>query len=139
MSCSLEELAHTADIGVRVRAASAESLFACAARALFTLMGITGAQDGAFAAAEVEVAVESADTPALLVDWLNELLYLHETTGLVYDRCTFDAWQPDRLRATVVGAPATGRPIMHIKAVTWHQLLVERDGDGWLAEIFFDI
>lgn len=85
------------------------------------------------------VSLTAVDAESLLVDWLNELLYLHETTGDVFTRYELAAWSPTRLEATVSGGPPAQRPRLHIKAVTYHQLHVAQTAVGWTADVFFDI
>lgn len=135
IDCSYEELGHTAEVGMRVRAATPESLFACAARGLFEIAGV------APGAERVErcVMVASLDAESLLVDWLSELIYLYETTGEVYDQIAIDSWTPERLAATLRGGRAVAPPARSIKAVTYYGLRLEHADDGWLAEVYFDI
>lgn len=135
--CQVEEIAHTAEVGLRLWAAEPGTLFACAGEAMFALMGLD--VDESAAARTREVALASMDTESLLVDWLNELVYLFETTGEVYPQIEVVAWEPQRLVATVQGRRPAGAPRMQIKAVTYHELVVRREGEGWLAEVTFDI
>ncbi len=150
-ACRTEELAHTSEIGLRAHAATLGDLFGCLARAMIDL---TGAQPDDEAAEDaesltLEVDVSAVDVESLLVDWLNEVLYLHEVTGVVPERVTVHAVTPPTLqareiRATVAGRRGRGLPDLQIKAVTYHQLSVvrqntaEQDGE-WKAEVFFDI
>ena len=46
---------------------------------------------------------------------------------------------PQTIQATVLGRRAGRAPDLQIKAVTYHQLKIEREGEGWRAEVFFDI
>ena len=133
--CEFEELAHTAEIGLRVRAATPGRLFACAGMALFAL---TGAVPQA-AEAERTVTVESPDVESLLVDWLNELVYLYETTGCAFHEIEVTEWSPQRLAATVRGGRPAAPPRLHVKAVTYHDLSVHASGAGWEARVFLDI
>ncbi len=134
--CRIEELGHTAEIGFRLWSPTPEALFACAAAALFQIM-----RPGKTAGPPEftrEVALSSIDREALLVDWLNELLYLYETTHAVWeiDRLTlYDA----SIRATAAGRRPAHPPDVHIKAVTYHQLAVEQTPEGWTARVFVDI
>jgi len=132
-----EELEHTADIGVRVQAHEPAALFAGAARAMFSLLR---AEPDAAAPVETRhVVVDAVDIEALMVDWLNELLYLHETVGALFTDCRMRQWSPTRLEAGVAGSRPLGAPQVHIKAATYHQLRIERHADRWTAEVFFDI
>ena len=79
-------LEHTADIGFEAFGASREEVFANAARALFHIIvdlesvELRGALD---------LRVEGADLPSLLVNWLSELLYLQDAEGWLFAEVTF--------------------------------------------------
>src|SRR6266508_3803130 len=123
--CDYEELEHTADIGLRVRSATPATLFACAATGMFALIG---AQSGEQCTRHV-MTVESIDAESLLVDWLSDLLALHDRTGEIYDQPEITRWAPTRLEAVVVGHAAGTPASTSIKAVTYHCLrLTEEDG-----------
>lgn len=139
-NCTYEELGHTSEIGLRLEADTAVDLFTCAAQAMFHLI-----QPEPKPVAETETApwrqitLSANDQESLLVDWLSELLYLYETTGLVFNQYHINSWQPTVMEATVTGTKSARRPAMHIKAVTYHQLEVIQTPDNWQARIFFDI
>ena len=139
--CIVEELSHTAEIGLRIWAPTLADLYACAATAMFEM--VDAQPDMTTVAQKRTVAVDAPDLESLLVDWLNELLYLQETTGAYWPEVAIDslAQQEDRavLRATVRGWRASQPPRLHIKAVTYHQLRVVAADGGWRAEVFFDI
>lgn len=135
--CPYEELGHTAEIGIRVHAATPEQLYACAALSMFALIAADPAPGSP--ATPREVQVTSPDPESLLVDWLNELVYLHEVHHETYTGCTVHHWEPTAIRATVMGHPLAGPPALHIKAVTYHLLEVRQDETGWHAQVVFDI
>ena len=88
-----------------------------------------------------QVAVEAGDTESLLVDWLNELIFLLDSEGFLGRRFEILEVGDGRLRAQVWGEPVDlDRHQMHVavKATTYHQLqVVQRD--GWRAQVIFDI
>ena len=136
-----ERIEHTADVGLRIEAATLNDLFAEAARALFELIVPNLAHVRASQAREVELRSDSlAD---LLCDWLTELVFLLETQRVVLDRFRV---QVDEARFSLQ-AEATGEPLdtsrhqlgYEIKAVTYHELKLERAGGGWRAEVILDI
>jgi SHS2 domain-containing protein len=133
--CNYEELEHTAEIGLRVRAPTPADLFACAATGMFAISGIRSATTSN----RRSITIESSDAESLLVDWLNELLYLYESTGDVYDQVQFATWTSTRLEATVEGGAPVLAPIRSIKAVTYHGLVLAENTSIWLAEIYFDV
>lgn len=145
IDCTYEELGHTAEIGLRLEADTAVALFICAAQAMFRFIHpvpepavrVSAAADDD--AEWRQMTLSAGDPESLLVDWLSELLYLFETTGLIYHRYNVTTWKPTFLEATVTGVKPEQPPAMHIKAVTYHQLEVIQTPTGWQARIFFDI
>ncbi|MGO8750140.1 MAG: archease [Thermoguttaceae bacterium] len=136
---SYEIFEHTADVGIRVRAAALADLLADAARGLFSL--IVANLDAVQPVQEVEFRIAGQKPDDLLFDWLAELLYTFETRRLLFSDFRVAA------DASGLTAAARGEPIdrrrhemdMEVKAITYHGLKVQRDGDGWLAEVIVDI
>ena len=128
-----EWVEHTAEIELRVEAPSWEAVFAEATAALGELLG-EGAQGEP---AEHEVRVAARDGPALLAQYLEELVFLAETRGFVPERLTDVELADDALRATVAGL--TDEPPPLVKAITYHRLALEPRGDGWAATVVLDV
>ena len=135
--CQIEELGHTSEIGLRARAATLADLFGCLASAMIALTGVR-ADEGA-EPMTLEVDVQSVDLESLLVDWLNEVLYLHEVTRVVPKQVTVQAITPTTVEATLSGRASSEPSDLQIKAVTYHQLAIAQENDEWKAEVFFDI
>jgi SHS2 domain-containing protein len=135
--CKTEELAHTSEIGLRVYAQSLSDLFGCLCRAMIELTGVQA--DEQAEPLTLEVDVSAVDVESLLVDWLNEVLYLHEVTGVVPQAVTVHTITPASIQATVSGRAARAPSELQIKAVTYHQLVVVQENREWKAEVFFDI
>ena len=135
---SIRPLEHTADLGVEIDAPSLEALFAQAAVALGdTLTPIANVGRDL----EREVAVENADVELLLVDFLNELLFLFETDGLVVAQARIEL-EGTRLRATIRGEryDESKHPLRSlVKAVTYHGLRVWQEGERYRAQVLFDL
>lgn len=132
-------LEHTADIGLLASAASIEELFAEAARGLLLLLG--GAPP-ARPQLEQVVEVAAGDREELLVNWLNELLFLLETRRFYLAECRIEALTPTRLRATLYGeALDLSRHTFarDAKAVTHHRLLLEEQNGTWQARVYVDL
>ena len=134
-----ETFEHTADLGLRVRAADLDSLFADAGRGLFSLM--VANLDAVRLVEEVSLGVVGDELDYLLFDWLNELLYIFETRRLVL--VEFKVHVSDGgVQATARGEPFD--PSRHhseheVKAITYHELSVGKGDGGWLAEVIVDI
>jgi SHS2 domain-containing protein len=130
---------HTADLGLRVRAGDLDTLFAEAAACLFSAV----LEDIGSVRPEQKVTVEltGTDREFLLFDWLRDLLLRFDADHMVFGKFEVRV-RPDGLTGTARGEPLD--PARHllaheVKAVTYHELKVARDGDGWLAEVIVDI
>jgi SHS2 domain-containing protein len=130
---------HTADLGLRVRAADLNTLFAEAAACLFSAV----LEDVGTVRPVQSVVVElnGTDREFLLFDWLRELLLKCDEDHLVFGRFEVQV-RDDGLTGRAWGEPID--PARHllaheVKAITYHELKVVRDGDGWLAEVIVDI
>lgn len=77
----VREIEHIADRAFRVRGRDLKELFTHAAEAL---IAIEGRRKSATPIAERPVDVEGFDRESLLVNWLNEILYLGETRRETY-------------------------------------------------------
>ncbi len=134
MTPPFEELDHTADWAYRVQGADLCELFVNAARGLFHLQG--GAPGPETATRSVEV--EGFDRETLLINWLNELLFLQEQFGEAYHRFEILELSARRLRARVYGGPQ-GQVNKLIKAATFHNLEIKQTAEGWEATIVVDV
>ncbi len=132
-----ELIHHTADVRVLVTASSVEELFADAVRGMYAVM--RGAiNENARAVARTIVVDDSADTTALLVDFLNEVLQRAHVARERFDEIVFTRFEPASLTAELRGvAPAAFEE--DVKAVTYHEADVRRAGDGWTTMLVFDL
>ena len=133
---SHEFLGHTGETVLQVRADALNQLFAEAAGALGELEreGIPLTEE----TTSRSVSHAAQDLPSLLVDWLNELIYLSETEAAVPVAATVRVTEPAMLEAEVVLARLERRPAL-VKAATHHRLRLERDRAGWVAEVTLDV
>ena len=130
---------HTADIGIRVRAATFEQLLAEAARGLFSVM--VANLDAVQPVQEICLEVAAAEPDDLLRDWLAALLFSFDTRRIVLAEFHVQL-QSGGLVATARGEPldTTRHQLgMEVKAITYHELKVCREGKDWLAEVIVDI
>ena len=85
--------------------------------------------------------VHGEDVEELLHDWLAELLFTFHARRVVLAEFHVRLGPPE-LTATARGEPID--PSRHeidaeVKAITWCGLKVQRQPDGWLAEVIVDI
>lgn len=130
---------HTADLGIRVHAASLEALLADAGLGLFAV--IAGDLGQVRPRAEERFAVAGTDPAWLLFDWLRELHAAFELRRMLFSG--FDvAVDEAGLQAIVRGErydPARHSLAHEIKAVTQHELDVRRTPAGWEAFFIVDV
>jgi SHS2 domain-containing protein len=139
MSEPFETLDHTADTGFRAWGATVAELFENSARAMLALSADISAVEER---EERSIALEAEDYASLLVDWLNEILYLFDSDGFAPKRFCVDEITPQRLKARLIGEPRD--PKRHpwtliIKAVTYYELRVEQRNGRWESQVFLDI
>lgn len=84
-----------------------------------------------------EVNVGSEDMPGLLVEWLNELVYLAETDGFIPERVVRMHLADAQVRAAIGGRRCAPQSL--VKGVTYHRLKMEETGEGWQARVVFDV
>jgi SHS2 domain-containing protein len=129
-----EEISHTADWSVRVWAQDLPSLFAEAARAMNVL---SGTRTGHGARVRRTFESEAPDAETLLVAFLSELVYYQEQENLAFDIFELEV-RGQRLKAEMEGAEITTVD-KAIKAVTYHNLKIEKTNDGFETTIVFDV
>jgi len=132
-----EVLEHTADVGVRATAGTLEGVFVEATRGLAEIAGIAGDERGE----RVGLELSGEDPAGLLVDWLSEVLWLHDSRDAFVGRIEVDEVSPHGVRGSVTLTPRGDRAAQgtQVKAVTYHRLHVGRENGGWTAEVYLDV
>lgn len=127
---------HTSEVGLEVRAGTFGELLAEAARGL---AGLLLREAPAAAQGEArEIEVSSHDREALLVDWLNEILFIAETGLWIPLEIEILEASATRIRARARGASVGVSP-SRVKAATLHGLEVAESADGFSAEVILDV
>jgi SHS2 domain-containing protein len=124
---------------VEVSAPDLAGLFVEAAQALFRILTdpeTIRSQDA------LSIGLEEENAEQLLVAWLTELLFFHETEQWLFSRFDITAIDEKRIEARVWGEKLD--PLRHpidreVKAVTYHRLGLVRDGNLLKTTIVFDL
>jgi SHS2 domain-containing protein len=119
-----------------VGAESLAELLAEAGRALGTLLLRGRAAEPSGEARTIEVS--SVDREALLVDWLNEIVFLAEVERWVAVDFEIPEAAETHLKASARGVSVDDPPAL-VKAATFHGLAVEEREGGLQAEVIFDV
>ncbi|MDI6821910.1 MAG: archease [Actinomycetota bacterium] len=134
-----EVLDHTADIGLKAYGTTLKEAFENAAMGMFSIMTDL---DKVQPKETFEVDITAEDRETLLVEWLNELLYLFDAERVLFSRFEITDWDERYfLKATLQGEriDLDRHDIeIQIKACTYHMLKVERN-ETWMVQVIFDV
>ncbi|RLG78118.1 MAG: archease [Thermoprotei archaeon] len=134
---------HTADVIIEAWGPTLEAAFEEAAKAMFTL--ITDIEK-VEPREEFSIEVKGFDLENLLYQWLEELLYYHDSQNLVFSK--FQVMEISRvgedylLKAKVYGEKFDRKkhiPGTVVKAVTYAEMRVENRNGKWFVSAVLDI
>ncbi len=134
-----EILEHTADIGILAYGNDLKQTFANSAKGMLSL--ITDLKR-VRAAATREVNLTADGIENLLVEWLNELIFLFDSDNFLGKKFEITELDNTHLKAIVSGEQTdlTRHKIkLGIKAATYHMLEIKQTGNGFTARVIFDI
>ena len=137
-----EWVEHPSDIGFRAYGRDLAEAFGNAALALFEVMVDTNKVEPR---EKIDVELEAEDEGALLYDWLDRLIYLHETRNLVMSKFEVDISRSGgrlKLNAQVSGerfdkAKHPERTV--VKAMTYHMMEIKREKGKCSVQAVVDI
>lgn len=135
---------HTADVAVAATGDTLDALFAAVAD------GLTAASSESIPEAGGErfsVKETAASREAVLFDYLDRLIYERDVQHVlpVDHQCRVrgptasdeaGAWT---VEASTRGVPLSAVDAREIKAVTYSEMVIERQEDGWKAYVVFDV
>jgi SHS2 domain-containing protein len=139
MKKAFEIVDHTADVGIIAYGANMEEVFSHAAQALFSLITEPESVEEKL---HLDLEVSSKDRDGLLVEWLNELIYLFDVQHILFNRFDIESLTHGQLKATCYGEnfdPMKHKIKVGVKAATYHMLKLDRNGDGYRAQMILDI
>ena len=132
-------LEHTADIGFEAFGASRAEVFENAGRALFHI--IVEAESVA-PREQVNVLAQGTNPSELLVNWLSELLFLQDAEGWLFRDFEVISLSDNSIQAVARGEkfdPARHQIKLLVKAITYHQLVLEEAAGVWRVQVYVDI
>jgi SHS2 domain-containing protein len=132
-------LDHTADIGIAVYGTDIKELFINAAVGLFSLMAdLNNIKEDT----QREVKLSAEDEETLLVEWLNELIYISDVEHIIFKRFQIDELNDNQVKARCFGEkikPGQHKLKREVKAATYHMLRISKSSDGYKVTVIFDI
>ena len=144
---AFEHIEISGDAGIRARGDSLDDLFRNTAQGMFELVTDTSAVSSDESR---NLHLESDSPEDLLINWLNELIYLFETEDFIMKDCDIGI---SKSRENAAGALITlsakllGGKFIHgvnesrllIKAATYHDFSLNKNDGRWEATVIFDI
>ena len=141
MSVDYEYIEHTADIGIKAYGARLEQVFENAAQGMFSIM-YEVLDTGYDTVLDVVVKEKTDNKEQLLLDWLNELLFLSNTKHMVFVAFKVEKLDGSRLVAKAFGSafdPKKHRYKTEIKSTTYHMLELGKEKDKYYGRVLFDL
>jgi len=136
---SFSVIEHTADTGISIEAGDLADLFKTSAEGMFSL--ITDVEDISISS-DFNLKLQEDSLEDLFAGWLKELLFKFDTQRFLPVEYNFHELKSNFLKATIRGGKfdLNEHAInMEIKAVTYHELKVQKTDSGWRAHVIFDI
>jgi SHS2 domain-containing protein len=130
-----KELEHTADWALEVWAPDLPGLFIQAAKGMYALSQVEHVPEEQV---EQTLSLEAIDAEVLLVTFLDELLFLAEHESLGFKEFDLEIDANFNLQAKLCGAKIFSLN-KEIKAVTYHNLSIQKNPDGFRVVIVFDV
>lgn len=128
-------LEHKADLKIKVFGKTKKELFENAMIAMFKGGKYEAEKNGEV---KRKIIIRSFDLLSLLVDFLNEILYLVEAKKEVYQKVKFQKFSENEIEAELIGKKLK-RIGVYIKGVTYHDLEISKKKGLWQAKILFDV
>jgi len=134
-----EIIDHTADIGIVAYGTDIKQVFANAALGLFNLMADL---DDFKEDLQRELELSAEDVEVLLVEWLNELIYIFDVEHIIFERFEIEELTDTKIKAKCFGEkikPGQHKLKREIKAATYHMLRIGKEDGTYKVQVIFDI
>ena len=139
MEKAFKVIDHTADIGIIAYGANIKEVFTNAAVGLSSLMAEL---DDIKEDVQNNLELSAEDEEILLVEWLNELIYILDVEHIIFKRFEIDEISGNQIKARCFGEkikPGQHKLKREIKAATYHMLRISKGSSGYEVQVIFDI
>ena len=133
-----EVIDHTADVGLLAYGSDLKEALANLACGMFSLIAEL---DKVRESQHMDIEVNSTDRESLIVDWLNELLYVFDVEHIVFSRFDIVHLGETSLNARVYGEKVDrSRHTLkrEVKAATYHSLKIVEE-NGYRIQVILDL
>jgi SHS2 domain-containing protein len=132
-------LEHPADMGIEAHGNNLKEAFEQAAVGLIAIILDPSKIENI---ATKKVQIYASDYEQLLVKWLTEVLYLYDGENFATGKFEIETLTPKSVTAIINGEKFNNTKHttkMDVKAITYHQILVQEKQDGGLIRVYLDI
>jgi len=139
---SYEIIEHTADIGLRARAANIEKLFESCARGMMDIIMEDDFSGTDTFEIEKSITVEGSDNEDLLYAFLSEILYYFDGENIIPIKFENSRITKGMFETGMKGIkydPEKHSIGVEIKAITYHNMKIEKSDDLWQTDVIFDV
>ena len=134
-----EIIDHTADIGLRAFGKDLGELFENSASGMFEIIADL---KNVKPKTHLTIEVGALNREELLVNWLRELLYQYNTQEILFKKFEIEKITDNRINAKAWGEKLDSQRHnlkTEIKAVTYYDLKIKKEEEGWSSQVIFDI
>jgi len=129
----------TADVGIRAWGSTLTEAILFTSEGLFSFISNLGTLTGSDSRT---ISIKAPDLDSLLINFLNEIIFLEETESFLPKAVESLVLEDQALTAVVKGDiydPSKHDTNIHVKAATYHGLVIKEGPDGWEVEVIFDV
>ncbi len=134
-----EQIEHTADIGIKVYGKDLKELFCNAALGMYEqIAGLESVKPSE----KIQIDIEASDYEELLVLWLSEVLYQYNGKGKLLNEFVIEKLSEKHIASYVKGEaidPKRHSLKKEVKAVTFHNVKIEKGKNYFTTELIFDV
>ena len=133
-------LEHTTDLKIKAQGKDLIELFKNTALGMFSAAcgGEVKSQKSKVKKRKIEISAK--DSEELLINFLNELIFLSDTYNEIYLDFKFEKVSKNQFKGIAFGQPIPESGFKaEIKAATFHQLKIKKIKLGYQAVVLFDI
>ncbi|MBE9489315.1 MAG: archease [Bacteroidetes bacterium] len=135
----IQYLSHTADIRMKIEAATLQELFIAGTKGMNTILKKGFCNQNNQLKQKARIEIQSLDYTCLLIDFLSEVLSLSYVEKAIFCKAQILKFSKYKILAEVLGDPIDYFE-EEIKAVTYHEANVQKnDNNEWETCIIFDI
>ena len=126
-------LEHTADILFEAYGKTYSEAFENSAHAMLSVFGKAGASERA------SFSVTAHNLQELTVQALADVLAYMDTHEIVFSKVEVASFDEARKSLSFIAHGEKKRPRDTVKAVTYHELMVKEDKEGWTIRVLLDV